>query len=292
MTADVSGATTVYYTAYVGNNVPIANATTLQNSSFASELKLDLDSVLQSGNIYDVFLVNQSGAFILCAGPAWSTSTSRGTGTGSTQLALLSGLSVNALAIGSCVNGSTSLSVPAKSGFYLGSIYMTANGQTTMQFKPSPAAGGTNNVIGIWNAYNRVRISSLCSDRNTNWTYAGTTWAPLDNSTNNRVTFIDGLGQSSVVGRVATIAYNAVPTNGAFIGINEDNITNTPAVRAAYESAAAGNDGGAASFAAVENFPPALGVHYLQAVQLSPNGTVTTFAFNGGQTFLLFEGEY
>jgi hypothetical protein len=174
---------------------------------------------------------------------------------------------------------------------------MTANGETTVNLQPSPSAGGTDNFVGLWNAYNRVPVSSLESDSNTAWTDASTSWQTLDSGgagsgEYNRVTYLDGLGQSSVEGSVTTIAYNATAGNGAFIGVNQDSITNTPAVRAGAESAAAGTGVGAISFASMENFSPDMGLHYLQAMQWSPNGTTATFAFNGGQTFLLYRGEY
>jgi hypothetical protein len=168
MAADASGPT-VYYTAYVGSNVPLAIGTTLQNSGFASQLTLNLNpSLHKAGDIYDIFIVNNSGSLTLCTGPAWKfPPTKRGTGPGTTQLVRLNGLSVNARRI-TCLNGSISLFVAAKFGFYLGSVYMTANGQTSMRLKPAATAGGTDNVLGLWNAYNRVRVTAYSRDNTSN----------------------------------------------------------------------------------------------------------------------------
>jgi hypothetical protein len=115
---------------------------------------------------------------------------------------------------------------------------MTGNGETSVQFKPAAAAGGSAPVIGLWNAYNRVRISSLGTGSNNNWTYATNTWEPLDGASGNtdfRVTYLDGLAQSSVEGRVTTISYNATAVNGAFISVDQDSTTNGPNVAAAYQ---------------------------------------------------------
>jgi hypothetical protein len=272
MSADVSAATTVYYTAYTGNNVPIANGTTLQNSSFASELTLNLDSALQSGNIYDIFLVNNSGTLTLCTGPAWSTAASRGTGAESTQLTVLKGLSVNAVAIGNCLNGSTSLSVAAECGFYLGSVYMTGNGETSMQLKPPAAAGGTNNVLGLWNAYNRVRITAFSRDNTSNWTYGTASWRAADNSTNNKIFFLDGLQQSSVTGDYSVMAVGTIDTVGTFVGLNVDSSTTAP--NKVSMQASAPGETSASQPSVTETFYPLLGLHYIQAVEFAnaPNG--------------------
>lgn len=284
MTADVSGATTVYYTAYTGTNVPTANGTTLQNSAFASQLTLNL-SGLQSGNIYDIFLVNNSEVLTLCTGPAWSTSTSRGTGTGTTELTLLNGLSVNANLISSCLNGpNSSLSVPAKSGFYLGSVYATANGQTAMQLKPSAATGGTNNVLGLWNAYNRVRVAAYCRDNKSSWLYSTASWRAADNSTSNKISFLDGLQQSQVTGNYAVMGASTVDTVGGYIGLNVDASTATPNITSTAASAA--SETSASQPSVTETFYPLLGLHYIQAVEYTSGSSANFFGFNASQQLM------
>jgi len=298
MTSDVTAATAVYYTPYVGNSIPIYNGTSFSNNTF-SQLTMTLSTTNQtSGDIYDLFVFIHSSTVTIGAGPAWSSSTSRGTGSGTTQLTQFNGFWVNANTI-TLTNGSTTYSsIPADEATYVGSVYMTANGETAVNFKPSAAAGGTANVVGIWNAYNSAPISSLCSDSNTSWTDASTSWQPLDypagsgGGTYNRVTYLDGLGQSSVKGTVTTIAYNATAGDGDFIGIDQDSTTNSPIVFASNQSHSAGSAVGATSFAATESFPPNQGLHYLQAMEWSPNGTTATFGFNGSSTFLLYRGEY
>jgi hypothetical protein len=295
MTQDVVNATKIYYAPYIGSFTYINGVVENYNN-----LTLNLNSSSQpSGNIYDVFLITQTlgstTSMYICAGSlAWQSSTQRASGGGIVQS---NGIWVNTTALTSCLNGTTSYSVPANGGLYLGSFYTTGNGETGVNLKPSAAAGGTDNVIGIWNAYNRVPISSLVSDNNTSWTDSSTSWQTLDHpgagsGTYNRVTYLDGLGESDVEGRVTTIAYNATLGNGSFIGIAQDSTTNSPIVFASNQSAAAGSAVGAASFAATENFPPNMGLHYLQAMEWSPNGTASTFAFNGSSTFLLYRGEY
>jgi hypothetical protein len=289
MTADVTGtsAEKVYYDPYVGNIIPIYDGANMQSYPF-SELTMALDmSNHLSGKIYDLFAAIISSVVAIGAGPAWTNGTTR-----SAAIQQTDGLWVNSASI-TLTNGSGSgTSVLAGEATYLGSVYMTANGQTGVQFKPAAAAGGSDNVVGIWNAYNRVHIDSLCSDSSTSWTYGTATWRKLDNNTKNRVTYLDGLGQSFVKGRVATIAYNATAGDGCEIGVVQNATTGAPSKPAYYQGGSSGSAVGAPTFSAEENFPPVLGLNYLQGMENSPNATTVTFGFNGGSTSLLFEGEF
>lgn len=181
-------------------------------------------------------------------------------------------------------------------GVYLGSIYIpTTSGETSVQFKPGAGSGGSNNVVGIWNAYNRVRINSVEADSNTGWTYASSTWEPLDgasSNTNNRVTFVDGLGQTSVRAKLATLAYNTTAGNNSFIGVNENHTNSASATSTYIQPTTGGGAVGAAVFTVEDAFPPSLGLNYVQALQSSPNSVTVTYAFNGGETTLIYDGEY
>ena len=290
MTADNSNATTIYYASYSGNNVPYSTGTTLQNAGFASQLTLTLNSSLQSGSIYDIFLLNNSGTLILCTGPAWNSPTSRGTGAGTTQLSLLNGLAVNANTISSCMNGGTSWSVSTKTGLYLGSVYMTATGQTSMQLKPAAAAHGTSNVLGLWNAYNRVRMTAYSRDSTSNWSYSTATWRAADNSTSNRILFIDGLQQSQITGDYSVMIANSLSAVGAYIGLNVDSSATTPNITST--GATASSQTTASQLNVTETFYPLLGQHYVQAVEYVSDGAgasiccATFYGFNAGQRLM------
>jgi hypothetical protein len=157
MTGDVVGSSTIYYAPYVGDSVPIYNTGEVSWSyyTFDSEPTLTLTTTAQlSGKVYDIFAVYDYGdsSVFIGTGPAWSSLTSRGSGIGTTQLEMIDGVWVNANAMYIASNG-TSLEVDAPGGAtYLGSVYMTANGETSVNIKPTPANGGTGNIIGIWNA--------------------------------------------------------------------------------------------------------------------------------------------
>jgi hypothetical protein len=294
MTADVNGATAIYYAPYVGDSIPInTGSSSWTSQTFSSGLSMNLSSTYQTaGNIYDIFAYVNSGTLYLCADTQpWGSLSSRGS---SAAIALVNGVWVsNQLVLdlycGTVVfDGAEGYPAPT----YLGSIYMTGNGETTVNMMPSAAPGGSNNVIGLWNAYNRVPIKSLEHDSNTNWTYASNTWRAMDGSNSNRVTYLDGLGQSFVTAKVMTIAYNSTAGGGPMIGISQ-NVVSGSTLQAAYiQISPGGSADGANTFGTDGIFPPALGLNYLQAVEQSFSSTTSTFAFNGNNTYLLYEGEY
>ncbi|MBV8666742.1 MAG: hypothetical protein JO269_09680 [Burkholderiaceae bacterium] len=283
MPSDITAATSIYYAPYRGNGIPIYNGTYLSSNLF-SQLTLALDSnsghtgYQQSGNLYDLFVFLNSGTPTLCTGPAWSSTTSRGTGAGTTQLQLLNGVWTNAVQITAKIDAtSTTVTVAANQATYVGTMYATANGQTAMQFAPTAATGGTNNMLALYNAYNRVRVDTSCQDSTTSWTYATPTWRSADNSNSNRISFVDGLQQSFV-----NCSYTETCTgysSGPHIGVNLDSTSATPNF-----SAAMNNTGAGAQFMSIStgmmSFNPQLGFHYLQAMEYSKTTTSTFYGKN------------
>lgn len=287
MSADATAQSTIYYAPYVGGLVPIYNGVGFINYSF-SQLSLALDSnsghtgYQQSGKLFDVFAFLSGGVVVIATGPAWSTSTARGTGAGTTQLTMLNGLWTNTVAISLKKDSTaTQTSVSIGQATYLGTLYATANGQTGMALKPSPSTGGTNNFLGLYNAYNRVPILATCRDSTVSWTYATATWRSANGSVSNRISFVDGLQQSYVRGDYLVYASNAIAGNSVYTGLNLDSSSSTPNFIAASQSATANNG---MEFPVQESFSPVLGLHYIQAMEDSPNATTATFAANGFQS--------
>jgi hypothetical protein len=297
MTSDVVGATTVYYTPYVGTYIPLYNGSSWVNTQF-SQLTLTLSCGNMSSNaLYDVYVfLNSSTVTIGVAVDGWSSLTARNEiPEFNSSWPVLADNNLN----NNLLNGSTVYSRTSGTGTqivtYVGTIYVNSSCETTVNFKPSAAAGGSDNVVGIWNAYNRVRILSMETDSNTAWTYATDTWRPLDGgsgNTKNRVTFLDGLGQSFVKARAATIAYSSTAGANCMIGISENSTTGSGKTASYLQSSPGGSAAGAVTFSDEDSFPPLLGLNYIQAMEISPNAVTDTFAFNGDETGLLYEGEY
>jgi len=270
MSADVTGASSVYYAPYQGNIVPIYDGANMDSYTFG-QLTMALNTSNQTnGNIYDLFIFLNSSVVTIGAGPAWSSSTSRGTGTGTTQLQQTDGLWVNANTI-TLTNGSnTYSSIPVGQATYVGSVYMTANGQTGMQFKPAGASGGASPspTLGLYNAYNRVRTFSSSSDTTSEWNYATATWRAANNSNNNRISFVDGLQQSPIDTSYTCAAETSSESIGALIGVCLNSTSATP-VNAPFTA----NTAEAVQLKSQENFDPQLGFNYIQAMEYSSGST-------------------
>jgi hypothetical protein len=270
----VTAATSLYYTPYTGNAVPVPVSAGVFKPMAFSEISLALDSTTTdsgyqaAGNLYDIFLYNNSGTLVVGTGPAWSSATTRGTGGGTTQIQMVDGLWVNTnsvtLRLGT--GSSNTVSVAAQMALYLRTMYATANGQTEMQFNPTAVSGGSSNVLGLYNAYDRCRVYSKCLDSAGPWTYSSTyVWRPADNSSANRITWVDGLAQS-VVEASYFAAISASGSNDGRIGVSFDSASAAPNIIAF-------NVGATWTSLRTEDSLQSLGLHYAQAMEMA-NGTV------------------
>lgn len=286
--SDITGATSISYLPYVGNIVPIYNSSYFAPQSLGSSgLTMVLNTSNQvSGSVYDLFAFLNSGILTIGAGPAWTSTTSRGTGTGTTQISQINGIWVNTVAI-TLKNSTTSYSVALNQATYLGSVYCTANGATSMLFKPVGAAGGTANVFGLYNAYNRIKTSTTSRDTTAGYTYASSTWRAMDGSNNNRVTWIDGLQQTPVTSSVQQECFGSSSGVVASIGTALDSTTAAPGVAGIMS----GTQG--IGMLARENFYPQLGVHFLQAMEVVlTNNTATWSNSNSNLQALVVDLEF
>lgn len=292
MTADTVGAATVYYTPYIGHWCPVYNGSYMQHLAFG-QISLALDSnsansgYQASGNLYDVFAYNNSGLLALGTGPAWSSSSSRGTGAGTTQLQMLNGIWTNANPLTLHAGVGTSASVATNEATYLGTMYAVANGETSMQFAPAAASGGAAAVLALYNAYNRVGHKSQSADSKASWTNSSSSWGPADASSANSISYVDGLAQSAV-----DAAYTVAQKTGAgqeigLIGINLNSISATPAVAALLN-----NSTNVASQAAVTaRFAPALGWNTVTAMESGNSSAAITFYGTGATATGMASGQ-
>jgi hypothetical protein len=286
--SDVLTATSIYCSPLTGKYLPIYNGTSFVPYNFLTSdtdttgLSLALDSSSghtnyhQSAKNYDIFVAYVSGVVYFGTGPKWDdgassgSDTARGTGAASTELQSFRGIYTNknsmTLRYGSA-SGNT-VTVPANQGTYLGSVRMSANGQTEMSLKPTAASGGTNNKIYLWNAYNMVPFEVMCRDSGT-WNYKTFTWRAANSSSSNRISFLSGLGGLATSTRYAVTAQPAGTSADCYIGVNLNSTTAGPNQIKRYNPA--GVSGIAIPIAAEDAFI-ALGHNYVQAMEIG-NGT-------------------
>lgn len=189
--ADVTAATTVYYTPYGGNQITLYDGSAWQRYSF-SEQSLSIAG-LAASLPRDVFIANNSGVWdFLTVG--WTNTTTR-----ATALALQDGVLV--------YSGQPKYR-------YLGTICTTSTLGQTEDSK-------LNRLV--WNYYNRVSLPLKVIEATDSWTYTTATFRPWNNSTTNRVTFVVGVAEEEVSLTFACVI-SMTAASGA-IGIGLDSTT-------------------------------------------------------------------
>lgn len=286
MISDVAGATSIYYTPYQGGVLPLFNGTLFTLPIF-TQLTLTLNSTFHpASGVFDVYGSLQGGVPVLSA-MAWGSNTSRSasvggfSGSANATITMKSGIWVNnaAIATANSYNGSTSYIIPQYQGTYLGTFYTTSAGQTSMVLHPSAASGGTGNILGLWNAYNRINISSQSMDNTSSWTYTSNALRAANGSNNNRISFVDGLQDSSLKAvYTCNCGVSVAGTVEAAIAIGIDSASAT-ASGCAASSIATVQVVNTASFLSAY---PVLGFHYVQALESNPANTGTASFGNLG----------
>lgn len=194
----------------------------------------------------------------------------RGAGAGTTELELKDGIWTNKNSITLKAGGSTVGTPGANQATLLGTIYCTANGQTGMAFEPSAANGGTNNILGVYNAYNRVLMTAVCRDNTASWTYGTATWRASNASNSNRISFIDGLAQSFSDAKF-TQGFTNTSGAGTQIGINFNSTSADPSSCCQHSLTTLG------SLTAIARYAPALGFNYITQMEAKSGGGTGTF---------------
>lgn len=228
-TTDVTGATTIYYTPASGNQIPLWDGGNFVNTPF-SELSVALDSTntdtgYQSANTnFDLFAINDSGTIRLGTGPSWNSGavagsdTARGTGAGSTELQLISGIWTNKNSItirwGSATGNTTT--VAANMATYVGTMRAIANGQ----------AEDSKLKRFLYNAYNPAVRQLLRNESTASWTYSSASFHQVNASTANQVTYVAGLAGAPLNLQAVNIALNSTATPRlCYAGIGLDSTT-------------------------------------------------------------------
>lgn len=288
LTTEVVSATSVYYTPFVGNLVPLYNGANFVNTTFA-ELTLALVASHALSTIYDVFIFSDSGTVRVGTGPGWSVSTAgagaRGTGAGSTQLARLNGLLTNAQSM-TARNGSNTYTVAGNYGLYVGSIFIDGTaGQVTCH-----NTYGQSRKWGVWNAFNRQRIYLKAGDTTASWVYTTNTIRSSNNLAANSLTVFQGLAEDiydlsfrQKIGASAssgfTTASNGIGWNSVIaISGQRGWVGSNPSVTTVEVQ---GN--GIAAFLQV----PSLGINTVSALETAPNTDDPVTWFGGEDDMVL-----
>ena len=269
MYTNVTAAGTVYYTPYVGNNLPSPNGSGGYSNVSFSELTLTLPN-LTYYPAGDIFVFYSASSWKICTAP-WSSSTSRGTGASTTELTQIGGILVNQYAL-SCYNSSTNYNVNAQYAVYVGSF--VPNGGA-LDFTPQEPASvtGYSSHIGLWNAYNRVPIKAIALNSNGSWSNSSSAWAAANgNGGGWSVTWIDGYAESAVQASYDVIGVNSLSNGYADVGIGLDGSTSPSGMTGQVQGAS--TIGAHAVFTSL----PLLGVSYVFPLERVGYGTETFYS--------------
>ena len=271
-TTDVTAATTIYYSPYVGNQIPIWNGSSYSILNFA-ELTLALNSSAQlASTIYDVCVFNNNGAPTAVFGPAWSNSTpgstSRGTGNGSAQISRQNGIWVNTVQI-AANNGTNTYTIQPLQCTYVGSVFIDGTAGQVSAYRTY----GQSRKFGAWNAYNRVPITMIVGDSTASWTYATATIRPSNNATANSLSAFTGLAEEiAQCSFVQKIVNNTASNDVDLIGIGLNSTTAFSGTQGYM-----GNSNQFYNTTALLTVPPSLGLNTITSLELSPAVGANTF---------------
>lgn len=288
--SDVLGATSIFYTPYKGNLIPIYNGTIFVLTPF-TELTLGLVSNHLSSSLYDGFVINDAGTIRLVTGPAWNTITAgscdRGTGGGTTELQRVNGVWTNKNSM-TARYGATTVTVAANQGTFVGTLYIDGTaGQLTCH-----RSYGQSRKWGISNAYNRDPIILQMGDPTASWALVPTSWRESRGQTTNFMTLLSCLPEEMYAldfkQNVSVSGSNSSFSANIGIGVNS---TTTPSglngVWVVAHGATSFSDESGLHASLVQG--PTLGINTYNSLEQGPaNGGA--FTFNGAVANMLMTG--
>jgi len=256
-TTDVTAATTVYFTPYLGRKVALYSGSIWVIVNF-TELSIAVPAV--ANQVYDVFL-DFNDAVPILALTAWTNDTTR-----ATALTTQNGVYVK--------TGDTQQR-------YLGTFRTTAvAGQTEDSFAKRY----------VWNYYNRVpRIMRVLPSTDT-WTYTTATLRQANNSTANQLDCVVGVAEVELTADVLVPASNDTGAT-LLVSIGQDSTTTAmTGVRMIQVTVNASTVNNVAPvMASVRTYPP-VGRHFYAWLEYSTASGVTTWYGDGGSPTLIQGG--
>jgi hypothetical protein len=289
ISSSVSATTSIYYTPYVGNLIPIYNGASMVPTEF-SELTLTLTASHASAAIYDVFVFSNAGVMTVVTGPAWGTATAgsgaRGSGASTTQLARVKGIWTNAVSM-TARNGNTTYTVGANLGTYVGSIFINDGAaQVTCH-----TAYGQSRKWGVWNAYNRVPIVMRMGDSTASWSYNSATIRQSQGAAANTMGVFCGLAEEHIDLSYMQLISSATnnTTSGVKVGIGVNSTTAFAGLdgNQSLANAVASNITMQTVLRAEHVLLPGLGINNINSLESSVNGTTNNTYYGGSNQMVL-----
>lgn len=244
-TADVSAAATLYYTPYIHNMIELFDGARWIPVPFV-EVSLSLVGYTAS-KPYDIWGYLAAGTVAL-ESTIWTDGTTR-----ATALAYQNGRLVK--------NGATTRR-------YLGTIYINSSGAQT---------DDSVTKRFVWNYYNRVRKPLLVREGTDAWTYNSPTYRAANNSTANRVEYVQGVSEDFIKVFIQACIYCDTNVESGNVGIGIDSTSVNSATL--MNEVSLGGSGVAGGYVirvgtnAEYSGYPGIGYHYIQWLESARTGT-------------------
>lgn len=261
MQASQAGATTVYYTPYGGDQVPLYNGTSMTMTTFPEVSQATSDTTkspaaVAATSVYDLFAWDDGGTKRVTRGPAWTNSTTRGY-----TFTVVNGVALNTSSI---TNGPA-----AQRGTWVGTI--ASNASSTIDYIFGAASsGGTAARLMVWNAYNRVSTSTSVVDTGSGYVYASSAIRQARASAGNQISFVVG-SQEEALTVTAAVALTTASSTAAAFGVGYDSAT------AFAVNPFSTFGGGAATFVGSSTLinTPSIGTHTVYRLETTATGSAT-----------------
>lgn len=289
MATEQAAKTVIYYTPYIGDSVFLYDGTGWVARTF-TELSINLAASANwaADKNFDVYVVDDGGTLRLVTGAAWTDGTTR-----AESLTMVNGFYTNNASMTGRYGASSTMTVAANRGLYVGTFRASANGTTTWELGGS-AAGGDPVVLYVWNAFHRVGVRAQVFDSTSSWTYATATIRAANaghasGGVNNRASYVCGLAEDSVAASYCNFP-SAAGGVSAQIGIGVSSTSAFTGTMAYSASATSSENEMTGSYCGT----PGIGYRYLQAVERASGATITFYGLNSGifQTGLSFDGRF
>ncbi len=288
MTATQANASTIFYDCFHGaNRVPVWNGTidvslAIGACEISTVLQSSSTGVINTAGVFDVWAVNVSSTLTLCvatngSGGGWASDTAGSNtarGTGYSQLDTTTRPQItNANALTNCYNGSSNEgTIAANHATYLGTFYSTSAGQTSFTFGTTSSVAG---LFGLWNAYNRVPVTSLSWLSTSSWTHnVVSTWRQANNNAAAQARYVYGLNEDGVASTTVDIVAPNADTCLIAVGVDSTTVPSGAQGGINGTGLAVGITGAYSGY-------PGIGLHTIASLEFTNSANNCTFTGNG-----------
>ena len=245
-TADVTGATSVFFAPYAGNRIALYDGSSDWNVRTFTEITIAVGT-LDAGQPYDLFAYDNSGTVTFDAPLAWTNDTSR-----ATALTTQNGVLVK--------TGATTRR-------YIGTLYTTA----------TPTTEDSYAKRFLWNYYNRVTRPMRVLEATSSWVYTTATLRQARGSAANQLDFVCGMNETPVSAMIAATYANTSAGVNVLVSLGLDS-TSATATGVVFNAAAGAAGSPHVPVASLVTFP-GVGRHYVVWLEYSTaTGTTTWYS--------------